>query len=153
MLHRRRQRLNEIASGQRINGVRHTRLVGDDLLCPQGDFDCLFRRKGERLVHGVGVERLRSTQDARQGFEGGSDDVVLGLLGGQGAAGRLGVEPEHPGTGALCLVLVAHAFCPDAPRRPELRDLLEEVNVRIEEERDPRDELVDVQAALNAAST
>ena len=36
---------------------------------------------------------------------------------------------------------------PDPPRRPELGDLLEEVDVRIEEERQPRREPLDVQPA------
>jgi hypothetical protein len=58
------------------------------------------------------------------------------------------MEPQ-----ALCLrrartVAVAQPPGPDAPRRPELRDLLEQIDVGIEEERQPRRERVDGQATL-----
>ena len=42
---------------------------------------------------------------------------------------------------------------PDAARGAELGDLLEEVVVHVEEEREPRREVVHVEAALDAAST
>ncbi len=38
---------------------------------------------------------------------------------------------------------------PDPPRRPVLRDLLEEIEVRVEEERKPRREVVDVEPTLD----
>ena len=44
---------------------------------------------------------------------------------------------------------VAHLARPDAARGAVLRDLLEEVDVRVEEERQPRREVVDGQAALD----
>ena len=56
---------------------------------------------------------------------------------------------------ALGLVAVdlAHVPGPDAARGAVLGDLLEEVEVGVEEERQPGREVVDVQPALDASST
>ena len=43
---------------------------------------------------------------------------------------------------------LAHLPRPDTPRGAVLRDLLEEVHVRVEEEREPRREVVDVEPPL-----
>ena len=45
---------------------------------------------------------------------------------------------------------VAHHLRPELARGAELGDLLEEVAVRVEEERDPRREVVDVEAGVDA---
>ena len=45
---------------------------------------------------------------------------------------------------------VAQLARPDPPRGAVLRDLLEEIEVRVEEEREPRRELVDVEPARDA---
>ena len=45
---------------------------------------------------------------------------------------------------------VAHRVGPERPRGAVLRDLLEEVAVRVEEERHPRHEVVDVEAGVDA---
>ena len=80
-------------------------------------------------------------RDARQ--------VVQRLLGGQRHAGGLGVE-AHPGRAlVLGAVALGHELPPDPPRGAELGDLLEEVVVRVEEEGQPRREVVDAQAALD----
>jgi hypothetical protein len=47
-------------------------------------------------------------------------------------------------------VHVPHPPGPDPPRRTELRDLLEEVDVRVEEEAQAGRELIDVQPAAQA---
>ena len=61
----------------------------------------LLRGETESLVEGVGVKRLGSAQSGRHRLYGGPDDVVLGLLGGEGRARRLGVE-THPLGGRVC---------------------------------------------------
>ena len=72
------------------------------------------------------------------------------LLRGQRHAGRLTVEPQLPRPVALGAEAVAHRFRPDLARRAVLRNLLEEIAVRVEEKRDARDEVVHVEARLDA---
>src|SRR5262249_15732120 len=66
----------------------------------------------------------------------------------QRAARRLRVEAQLQTAFAARAVAIAHAIGPDFARRAILRDLLEEVAVRVEEEAEPRRELVDIEAAL-----
>src|SRR6266699_1767089 len=69
------------------------------------------------------------------------------LLRGCRDAGRLRVRPEPHRLRLLGPEPLLHEPRPEAPCRPELGDLLEEVVVDVEEEREPRREAVDVQAA------
>ena len=78
-----------------------------------------------------------------------ADDVVVGLLRGQRAAGGLRVEAQLLRARVGRVEPVAHDARPQPPRRAELRDLLEEVVVRVEEERQPLAELVDVEAGVD----
>ena len=121
------QGLDEPRPTERIDRRVDAALLGDDLLLAEGQEGRLGRRHGERLVVGVGVERLRPAEDAGQRLERHAGQVVERLLRRQRHPGRLGVE-AHPG-GALVLGAVAlgHQVVPDAPAGPELGDLLEEV--------------------------
>ena len=49
----------------------------------------------------------------------------------------------------LCLEPLAHDLCPHPPRRPKLGDFLKKIVVRIEEKRNPRRHIIDVEAARN----
>ena len=91
------------------------------------------------------MQRLRPSQDRRQGLVGGPDDVVLGLLRGQGHPAGLGMEPEHGALETARPEPVPDDPGPHPPGRPELRNLLEQVHVAGEEEGDPGGELVDGQ--------
>ncbi len=62
-------------------------------------------------------------------------------------AGGLGVEAHQPGARALRAVALAQLARPDPPRRAVLGDLLEEVDVRVEEEGEPGREVVDREPA------
>ena len=75
----------------------------------------------------------------------GAHDVVVGLLRGQGDTGRLGVEPQPLRPFTPRAVDVPQAACPDTACGAELGDLLEEVDVRVEEEGQSGRETVDVQ--------
>ena len=86
---------------------------------------------------------------AGQRLDRGADDVVERLLGGQRDAGGLGVEAQPHRLLALGAVGLAHLPRPDPARRAVLGDLLEEVDVGVEEEGEPRGEVVDVEAALD----
>ena len=94
------------------------------------------------------MQRLGAAEHRRQRLERGADDVVERLLRGQRDAGGLGVEAQPHRLLALGAVGLAHLARPDPPRRPVLGDLLEEVDVGVEEEGEPRGEVVDVEAAL-----
>ena len=99
----------------------------------------------ERLVAAVAVQRLRAAEHGRQRLDGDADDVVVGLLRGERAAGGLGVESHLHGARRRRAEAVAHDVRPQAPRGAELRDLLDEVVVRREEERQPLAERVDAE--------
>src|SRR5712691_2121200 len=58
------------------------------------------------------------------------------------------MESQAHGHWVCCTVTIVEPPGPDAPSRPVLRDLLEEVDMGVEEEREAWSERVDVQAAL-----
>ena len=89
--------LDVVAAGQRVDGVGDAGLVGDDLLGAQGDADRCLGGQRQRLVAGIGVQRLGAAQHRRQGLQRDADDVVVGLLRRQRGAAGLGVEAQHPG--------------------------------------------------------
>ena len=95
------------------------------------------------------MQRLRAAQHGGHRLNRGADDVVLRLLRGQRGSGGLGVEAQHPRARILRLEVLAHDARPHAARGAELRDFFQKIAVRIEEERQPRSELVDVEAGLD----
>ena len=86
-------------------------------------------------------------EDGGERLDPGAHDVVVGLLGGQRDTGGLGVEPHPLRLLRLRAVDVADPARPDPSAGTELGDLLEEVEVAVEEEAQPRRERVDVQPA------
>src|SRR5919106_2459564 len=58
-----RQVLDEVRAPQRVDGVGHAGLVGDELLGAKGDPNRLLGGKGQRLVERVRVERLGPAQN------------------------------------------------------------------------------------------
>ena len=123
--------------------------MGDHLLGAESDTHRVLRRQRERLVVAVRVQRLRPTEHGGERLDRGAHDVHLWLLCGERHAGGLRVEPHEPRARALRAEALSHRPRPDAARCAVLRDLLEEVEVRVEEERQARRELVDVEAALD----
>jgi hypothetical protein len=79
------------------------------------------------------VQRLGATQYGGQGLDGDAHDVVVRLLGGQGAAGGLGMETEHLGFGVLGPEALFHDFGPDTTCSTEFGDFFKEVVVSVEE--------------------
>src|SRR5215207_5324541 len=96
------------------------------------------------------MKALRPAEDGGERLEGGTGDVVVRLLGGERDACRLGMEAHVQTALVLRAVLFRHHGSPDTPRGAELGDLLEEVYVRVEEEREARGEVVHVQPCLYA---
>ena len=96
----------------------------------------------QRLVERVRVQRLRTAAHGRQRLDRDAHDVVLGLLRRQGRTAGLGVEAKRQRLRVRGAEALGHHARPQAARRPELRHLLEEVVVRVEEERQPLAEVV-----------
>ena len=92
------------------------------------------------------MQRLRAAEHGRQRLDRRADDVVLGLLGGEGGAAGLGVEAQHQRARVLGAEALLREARPHAAGGAELRDLLEEVGVAGEEEGEPRRELVERRA-------
>ena len=142
------QALDEPRAAQGVGDVGDVGLVGDDLLGAQRDARRLLRGQGQGLVQGVGVQALGPAEHARERLDGGARDVDLGLLGGERDAGGLSVEAQLPAALVAGLVVLTHPAGPDPSGGPVLRDLLEEVDVGVEEERQARGDRVDLQAGL-----
>ena len=134
LLHPIGQRLHEIRAAERIDRVRHPRLVRDDLLRAQRHPHRLLARQRQRLIMGVGVQRLRPAEHPRERLDRRPRDVVQRLLSRQRHPGRLRVKTHQPRLLLLGAERLAQLTRPDPPRRPILRDLLEEIDMRIEEE-------------------
>ena len=150
LLHFRRQALEEIAAAQRIGHVRHAAFVRDHLLRAQRDGHGVLARQRVGFIERIGVQRLRPAQHRRQRLQRGPHDVVVGLLPGERAAGRLRVGAQLPAALVLGAVAIAHGLGPDLARGAILGDLLEEIVVRVEEEAEPRREAVDGAARARA---
>ena len=132
-------------AAERVGDVGDVGLVGDHLLGAQRDARRLLRRQRHRLVHRVGVQRLRAAEHAGQRLDRGAHDVDLGLLRGQRHPAVWVWNRSCSDRSQLGAVAVAQPAGPDPPGRAVLGDLLEEVDVGVEEERQPRSERVDRQ--------
>ena len=106
-------------------------------------------RQRQRLVPAVAVQRLRAAEHRGQRLQRHAHDVVVGLLRGQRAAGRLRVEAQLLRARVGRAEPLAHDARPQPPRRAELRDLLEEIVVGVEEEREPLPERVHVEPRVD----
>jgi hypothetical protein len=93
------------------------------------------------------VQRLRAAEHRGHRLVGDAHHVVDRLLRRERHARGLRVEAHHHRARVLGAVLVAQPPRPDAPRRAQLGDLLEEVVVDVPEERQPGREVVDVEPA------
>src|SRR5439155_3075487 len=129
----------------RVFRERDAGFLGEDLLGTKGHGHGLFGRQRPRFIIRVRVERLRAAEDGGERLDGDARDVVERLLRGRRDPGGLGVGAQAHRLGLLRAVPLLHEPRPDPPRGPELRDLLEEVVVDVEEEREARREAVDVE--------
>src|SRR4051794_20720287 len=94
----------------------------------------MFARQCERLVVAIRVDRLGAAADGGERLNGNTHDVVVRLLRRQRRAPGLRMEAEGPRLGIRRAETLTHDACPQPARGPELRHLLEEVVVRVEEE-------------------
>ncbi len=75
--------------------------MGDDLLRAQSNGRSELGGQSPRFIEGIGVKRLRAAEHRGEGLNRGTDDVVVRLLRGQGAAGSLRVKAQSPGARIL----------------------------------------------------
>ena len=141
--------LDRVRPGQRVDRPAHADLLGDDLLRAQRDLHRRLARDRERLVVAVGVQRLRAAADGGQRLDRRAGNVVQRLARGARDARGLAVEPQPHRLGLLRAEPLLHHARPDAARGAEFGDLFQEVDLRDEEEREPRRELVDADARLH----
>ena len=66
----------------------------DDLLRPQRNRGAFLGRERERFVFAIAMQRLRAAEHRGERLQRDAHDVVVGLLGRQRAARRLGVEAQ-----------------------------------------------------------
>ena len=137
-----RQGLDEVRAAEGIGRVRGPGLVGEELLCTQGDARAAFGGQRERLVVTVRVKRLRAADDGGERLDRHANDVVLRLLRSERRAPGLRVEAKRLRLRVRDSEALLHDPRPHSSSRPKLRHLLEEVVVRIEEERQTLTELV-----------
>ena len=139
-----------VGTPERVDGVHDAGLMRDHLLCAQREPHRVLGRKRKRLVEGVRMERLGAAEHRGKRLERGPDDVDLGLLRRQRHAGRLCVEAHEPRTRISRAVAFPQLARPDPPGGSVLRNFLEEVQVGVEEKRQARREVVDVEPAVDA---
>ena len=122
-------------------------LLGEDQLGVAGDPGREVGRQRQRLVEGVGVQRLGAAEHRGERLDRGADHVVVGVRRLQRHAAGLAVGAQHQRARVLRRELPLHQLGPQEARRAQLGDLHEEVHADAEEERQARRELVDRQAA------
>ena len=125
---------DEKAAAQRVDGVGHTRLFGDDLLGAQGNGHSMLGGQRQCFVEGVRMQGLCAAEDRGQRLDRHPDHIVLWLLGGQADPGRLRMKAQQPRARIGSLEGLAHLACPDAPGSAVFGDLFEEIVVGVEEE-------------------
>jgi hypothetical protein len=86
------------------------------------------------------VQRLGAAEHGGQRLDPRPHQVQERLLGGQGHAGRLGVEPQAERALVAGTELIVQGPGPDPPGGAVLGDLLEQIEVGVEEERQARRE-------------
>src|SRR5829696_5592488 len=145
------QRLDEVGAGERVDRVGGAGLVGQDLLGAQGDAGGALGRQRQRLVEAVRVQRLGAAAHRGEALERDAHDVVLRLLRGQRDAAGLGVESQRLGLRVLRPEALAHDPRPHPAHGAELGHLLEDVVVAVEEERQARAEVVDLEPGVDRA--
>jgi len=143
------ERLDVVGPRERVDRVCGAGLVCQDLLGPQGSPNGLLGRKRERLVFAVGVETLSAAEDRCERLIRDPHDVVLDLLGGERRPAGLGVELELRRGGVVRVEPLLDEPRPQPPGGAELRGLLEDVVVRVEEKRELWGERVDVEPGVD----
>ncbi len=89
------QLLDRECTAHRVHRICHARFVRQNLLRAQRQQRRSLRRQRQRLIEGIGVQRLAAAQHRRQRLHGDAHQVVVRLLRRQRRAGRLRVKAQH----------------------------------------------------------
>jgi hypothetical protein len=141
------QALDVVGTGQRVDHLGDARLLLQHQLGVARDARREIGRQSQRLVEGVGVQRLGAAERRGHRLDGGAHDVVVGILRGQAHARGLAVGAQHQRALIVGRELLLHQRRPQQSCSAQLGHLHEEVHADGEEERQPRRELVDVETA------
>ena len=106
--------------------------------------------KCESLIVRIGVQRLRAAEHAGEGLDRDAGNVVQRLLNGQRNAGGLRVKTHLHRPRILRTEAFLHRPRPDDAGGAIFGDLFKEIVVGVEEERQPRDEFINIHPAINA---
>ncbi len=82
-------------AGDGIDRVGDAGFVSDDLLGTESDERGILGGKRKSFVERIRVQRLAAAENGSEGLDGDSDDIVFGLLRGEGRTGGLRVETEQ----------------------------------------------------------
>lgn len=83
-----------VRSCEGVDGIRDAGLVCEYLLGAKGYLRGFFGWEPEGFIAGVDVKRLGASEYGGERLDGGADDVVFGLLRGEGDPCGLGVESQ-----------------------------------------------------------
>ena len=75
-----RQALDQVGAAPRINDIANARFMSQVKLRIAGDARAEVAWQGDGFVQRVGMQRLRTAQYSRHGFDAGADDVIERLL-------------------------------------------------------------------------
>ena len=140
------QPLHVVRAAPRVDRPGGARLLLQQQLGVAGDAGREVGGQRQRLVEGVGVQRLGVPLGRGHRLDAGAGDVV------ERRPARSATSPRSANGCAATAISrssgsnCADQFAPQQPTGPQLGDLHEEVHPDAPEERQPRRELVDVQA-------
>ena len=143
------QPLHVVRTAPRVDRPSGAGLLLQQELGVAGDPGREVGRQRQRLVEGIGVQRLSVSLSGGHRLDAGASDVVERILRGQRPARGLRMCAQRKGFGALGAE-PRDQFAPQQPAGPKFGHLHEEVHPDAPEERQPRRELVDVQAGVQA---
>ncbi len=143
------QPLHIVGAPPRVDRPRGARLLLQHQLGVARDAGRKIGGQRQRLVQGVGVQRLSVPLGGGHRLDAGARHVVEHILGGQRPPRCLRMCAQRKGFGALGREL-CDQLTPQQPAGPQFGDLHKEIHPDAPEERQPGREAVDVQAGVQA---
>src|ERR1700688_414120 len=121
--------------------------MSNDLLRAQRNARRFFSGQRQCFIVRVAMQRLRAAEYCGQSLQRYPGNVVHWLLRRQRYSRRLCVKAHQPRAQMFGAKAFLHHVSPNFASGPVLSDLFEEVAVRVEEEAEPRTELIHIESA------